>query len=109
VGILWEMPSESHFVFINIVFRYLAAWRVIVLPLLDAFMPDFILVSAGFDAARGHAMTLGGYEVSPKLFGYFTRSLLGYANGRIVLALEGGYDLPSICDSAEFCVKVGFL
>lgn len=79
------------------------------MPLLDAFAPDFVLVSAGFDAAKGHAMTLGGYEVSPKLFGYFTRTLLNYANGRVVLALEGGYDLPAICDSAEACVKVSFV
>jgi histone deacetylase 4/5 len=103
---------------------YLACWRVIVLPLLDSFCPDFILVSSGFDAARGHAMSLGGYdewnnliepilmfsyEVSPRLFGYFTRTLLSYAEGKVVLALEGGYDLPSICDSAESCVKVSQL
>ncbi|KAI6209614.1 Histone deacetylase 4 [Aphelenchoides besseyi] len=85
--------------------EYLAAWRVLVLPLLDAFCPDFILVSSGFDAAKGHALALGGYEVSPKLFGYFTRTLLSYADGKVVLALEGGYDLPSICDSAEACVR----
>lgn len=48
------------------------------------------------------------YEVSPKLFGYFTRTLLNYANGRVVLALEGGYDLTSISDSAEACVRVVF-
>ncbi|KAH7728092.1 CRE-HDA-4 protein [Aphelenchoides avenae] len=85
--------------------EYLAAWRVLVLPLLEAFKTDFILVSSGFDAARGHPAALGGYEVSPQLFGYFTRTLMSYANGRVVLALEGGYDLPSICDSAEECVK----
>uniref|UniRef100_A0A914Y316 histone deacetylase n=2 Tax=Panagrolaimus TaxID=55784 RepID=A0A914Y316_9BILA len=85
--------------------EYLAAWRVIVLPLLDSFKPDFIFVSAGFDAARGHSAALGGYELSPQIFGYFTRTLLNYANGRVVLSLEGGYDLASICDSAEECVK----
>lgn len=35
-----------------------------------------------------------------------TRQLMSLARGRIVLALEGGYDLPSICDSAEECVRV---
>ena len=40
--------------------EYLAAWRVLVQPLLDAFAPDFVLVSAGFDAAKGHAHALGG-------------------------------------------------
>lgn len=33
---------------------------------------------------------------------------MSFANGRLVLALEGGYDLPSICESAEECVKVFF-
>lgn len=40
------------------------------------------------------------------MFGYLTRTLMQFANGRVVLALEGGYDLSSICDSAEECVKV---
>ena len=39
-------------------------------------------------------------------YGYMTRELQKLAGGRLVLALEGGYDLPSICDSAETCVKV---
>uniref|UniRef100_A0A915LNX0 histone deacetylase n=1 Tax=Meloidogyne javanica TaxID=6303 RepID=A0A915LNX0_MELJA len=85
--------------------EYLAAWRVLVLPLLDAFKPEFVLVSAGFDATKGHAAALGGYNLTPKLFGYLTRTLRQFANGRVVLALEGGYDLSSICDAAEECVK----
>lgn len=39
-------------------------------------------------------------------FSLMTRQLQSLANGRLVLALEGGYDLPSICDSAEECVRV---
>ncbi|CAD5234865.1 unnamed protein product [Bursaphelenchus xylophilus] len=85
--------------------EYLAAWRVIVLPLLDSFRPEFILVSAGFDASRGHPQALGGYELSSKIFGYFTKSLMAYADGKIVLSLEGGYEINSICDAAEDCVK----
>ena len=49
---------------------------------------------------------LCSYEVSAALFGYLTSTLLEHAAGKVVLALEGGYDLPSICDSAEACVKV---
>lgn len=41
--------------------EYLAAWRVLVLPLLDSFKPDIILVSSGFDATKGHSSALGGY------------------------------------------------
>lgn len=46
------------------------------------------------------------YEISAEMFGFMTRQLLNFANGRVVLALEGGYDLASISDAAEQCVKV---
>ncbi|CAJ0609452.1 unnamed protein product [Cylicocyclus nassatus] len=85
---------------------YLAAWRVIVQPILEQFQPTFILVSAGFDACCGHPNALGGYKISAEMFGYMTRQLMGFAGGRVVLALEGGYDLASISDAAEQCVKV---
>lgn len=34
-----------------------------------------------------------------------TRELMSLAGGKIVLVLEGGYDIPSICDSAELSVR----
>ena len=40
------------------------------------------------------------------MFGFMTRQLMNFAGGRVVLALEGGYDLASISDAAEQCVKV---
>ncbi|KAI4465633.1 histone deacetylase [Holotrichia oblita] len=86
--------------------EYLAAFRSVVMPIALEFSPDIVLVSAGFDAAEGHSANLGGYRVSPACFGYMTRQLTQIARGRVVLALEGGYDLPSICDSAEECVRV---
>lgn len=86
--------------------EYLAAWRVVAMPILDRFQPDFILVSAGFDAANGHRAALGGYKLSASLFGYFTKSLVTrYANGKVVLILEGGYDLAVISEAAEQCVR----
>ncbi|CAG9836729.1 unnamed protein product [Diabrotica balteata] len=86
--------------------EYLAAFRSIVMPLARVFDPDIVLVSSGFDLTEGHPDPLGGYKVSPACFGYMTRQLMSLARGRIILALEGGYDLPSICDSAEECVRV---
>ncbi|XP_044750922.1 histone deacetylase 4 [Coccinella septempunctata] len=86
--------------------EYLAAFRSVVLPIAKEFCPDIILVSAGFDATDGHLPPLGGYRVTPACYGYMTRQLMQLCEGRVVLALEGGYDLPSICDSAEECVKV---
>ncbi|XP_052126042.1 histone deacetylase 4 isoform X3 [Frankliniella occidentalis] len=85
--------------------EYLAAFRTIVMPIAKEYAPDLILVSAGFDAAIGHAPPLGGYKVSPACFGYMTHQLLPLADGKVVLALEGGYDLPAICDSAQECVR----
>lgn len=75
------------------------------MPIARYFNPDIVLVSAGFDAASGHPAPLGGYLVSPACFGYMTRELMHLANGKVVLALEGGYDLPAICDSAQECVR----
>lgn len=85
--------------------EYIAAFRTIVMPIAKCFNPDIILVSAGFDAAVGHPPPLGGYLVSPACFGFMTRELMQLADGKVVLALEGGYDLPAICDSAQECVR----
>lgn len=85
--------------------EYLAAFRTIVMPIARNYNPDMVIVSAGFDAAAGHPPPLGGYVVSPACFGHLTKELMQLANGKIILALEGGYDLPAICDSAQECVK----
>lgn len=42
---------------------------------------------------------------SPAGFGYLTRQLMTLAEGRVVLALEGGHDLMAICDASEACVS----
>ncbi|XP_047351521.1 histone deacetylase 4 [Vespa velutina] len=85
--------------------EYLAAFRTIVMPIAKVFDPEIVLVSAGFDAAVGHPAPLGGYKVSPACFGRMTQQLLTLAGGKVVLALEGGYDLAAICDSAQECVR----
>ncbi|KAF5402978.1 Histone deacetylase [Paragonimus heterotremus] len=87
--------------------EYLAAFRLIVIPAALEFQPELVLVSAGFDAAPGHPTTLGGYDVSPAAFGWMTRLLCDQriANSRVVLALEGGYNLKSLCECSEACVR----
>nr|QSX72313.1 histone deacetylase 4 [Halisarca dujardinii] len=84
--------------------EYLAAFRSVVIPLAYEYKPDVILVSAGFNATEGHQHTLGGYSVSPQCFGHLTRLLMGVCNGRVILALEGGYELRTLCASAEACM-----
>ena len=38
-------------------------------------------------------------------YAQLTKQLMEVAGGRVVMALEGGYSLPSLCDAAEACVK----
>ncbi|XP_057193828.1 histone deacetylase 7 isoform X1 [Triplophysa rosa] len=84
--------------------EYLAAFRTIVMPIAREFSPNVVLVSAGFDAADGHSPALGGYKVSAKCFGFLTRKLMELAEGRVVLVLEGGFDLTTLCDASQACV-----
>jgi histone deacetylase 6 len=58
------------------------------MPIAYEFAPELVLVSAGFDAARGDP--LGGYNVTPYGFALMTYQLAALAGGRILLALEGG-------------------
>lgn len=72
------------------------------LPALDAFAPDLVLISAGFDA---HAEDpLGGLNLLEEDFVWITQALIDIANkhakGRIVSMLEGGYNLDALGRSA---------
>lgn len=83
------------------------AWGEVLLPALDAFAPDFIFISAGFD---GHADDpLGGFVLREADFAWVTAQLRGIARarcgGRIVSVLEGGYDLRALGASAAAHVK----
>jgi acetoin utilization deacetylase AcuC-like enzyme len=68
------------------------------LPRLEAFQPELILVSAGFDAHIEDDM--GGLRLFEKDFAWVTGEIKKiadqYAKGRIVSALEGGYALPAL-------------
>uniref|UniRef100_A0A3Q1CMW4 Protein deacetylase HDAC6 n=1 Tax=Amphiprion ocellaris TaxID=80972 RepID=A0A3Q1CMW4_AMPOC len=83
---------------------YLAAFHHIVMPIATEFNPSLVLVSAGFDAARGDP--LGGYHVTPEGYAHLTHMLMSLAGGRVLLILEGGYNLSSISDSMTMCTSV---
>nr|XP_034832425.1 histone deacetylase 4 isoform X1 [Maniola hyperantus] len=85
--------------------EYLAAFRSIIMPIAKEYDPEIVLVSCGFDAAGGHPAPLGGYHVSAACFAQMTRDLMQLANGKVVLSLEGGYDLAAMCDCAQECVR----
>ncbi|KIY50308.1 histone deacetylase complex protein [Fistulina hepatica ATCC 64428] len=83
---------------------YLHAFQRIVMPIGTEFAPELVIISSGFDAAEGD--TLGQCHVTPAGYSHMTHMLSGLANGRLVVALEGGYNLQSISDSALAVTKV---
>ncbi|KAM4020629.1 protein deacetylase HDAC6 [Anomaloglossus baeobatrachus] len=83
--------------------EYLLAFHRIVMPVAYEFSPHLVLVSAGFDAARGDP--LGGCRVSPEGYAHMTHLLMGLAGGKVVLVLEGGYNLTSISESMSMCTR----
>jgi histone deacetylase 6 len=83
--------------------EYLLGFNNIVLPIATEFQPQLVLISAGFDAAEGDP--LGGYKVTPGMYGYMTHQLSSLAEGRVVVALEGGYNLATISECATQCAK----
>lgn len=77
-------------------------------PAADAFKPDFVLISAGFDAAQGDL--LGRMKVTPEGYAALTRIVRDIAEkhcgGRLVSTLEGGYNLDALAASVEAHLRV---
>jgi acetoin utilization deacetylase AcuC-like enzyme len=73
-----------------------------VLPTIDAFAPDFLFISAGFDAHA--ADPLASLDLEAADFGWATAETAKLAArhcaGRLVSTLEGGYDLTALAASA---------
>jgi len=86
--------------------EYLNAYEF-VLKKIDKFKPQFILLSAGFDAHKDDP--LAQFQLESKDFYEITRRALKlsnlYCDGKIVSILEGGYDLLALKESTEMHVK----
>lgn len=84
-----------------------AAYEQRIIPALEAFVPDFIFISAGFDGHR--ADPLAQLQLDEDDFGWVTERLCALAtracNGRVVSTLEGGYDLRALGRSAVAHVR----
>jgi acetoin utilization deacetylase AcuC-like enzyme len=84
-----------------------AAWESRILPALDAFAPDFLLVSAGFDAHIKDP--LAQLRLVEKDFAWVSEQLLEAASrhtgGKLVSTLEGGYDLDALASSTSVHVE----
>jgi acetoin utilization deacetylase AcuC-like enzyme len=77
------------------------AMETVILPRIDDFKPDLIIISAGFDAHR--LDPLANLNLTEADFGWATGKLMEIAdrhsNGRILSVLEGGYDLEGLTRS----------
>jgi acetoin utilization deacetylase AcuC-like enzyme len=81
--------------------KFRAAFDNVILPQLQKFAPELIVISAGFDAHRRDP--LASLTLDAEDFGWVTRKLMDLADktagGRIVSVLEGGYDLQGLRES----------
>jgi acetoin utilization deacetylase AcuC-like enzyme len=81
--------------------KFRAAFENLILPQLQKFAPELIIISAGFDAHRRDP--LANINLDAEDFGWVTRKLMDVATssagGRVVSVLEGGYDLQGLKES----------
>lgn len=73
------------------------------LPVAKAFEPELVICSSGFDAAEGDP--LGGCHVSPQGYYNMIKQIQSLADGKVIVALEGGYDLTALQGGMVACVS----
>lgn len=87
--------------------EYIRVFEDVLIPALQDFSPEFILISAGFDAH--HLDPLANIYITAAGFGTLTDLVLGVAeevaSGNVVSALEGGYNLDGLSESVVEHVK----
>ncbi|MCA1958770.1 MAG: histone deacetylase [Nitrospira sp.] len=87
--------------------EYRTVFRKVLVPAADDFKPEFVIISAGFDAHRDDplasmALTEAGYaDLTDIVVGIAKR----HAQGRILSSLEGGYNLRALAASVEAHVQ----
>ena len=81
---------------------YRGAFERVIVPVLEEYRPELVLVSAGFDASARDP--LAEMTLTSEAFGWMGRALRRVADasagGRIAMVLEGGYDLVAL-ESAQ--------
>jgi acetoin utilization deacetylase AcuC-like enzyme len=85
---------------------YLVAFEEKVVPAIDSFQPEFVLISAGFDAHKDDP--LSNMQLSSKAYYHFTkliRTKERIYQGRIISILEGGYNLQTLGESVYYHLK----
>lgn len=80
--------------------EYAHAWEKLLMPVAREFAPELVLVSAGFDSAAGDECK---FMLSPRGYARLVRDLQTLAGGRVVVVLEGGYNIPAISHGLHAC------
>ncbi len=88
--------------------EYLDAYTGRIIPAIDDFEPEFILISAGFDAhmddpLSGTRLTTGAFAEMTR---YVKDAAIRHCDGRLVSLLEGGYNLDALAESVEAHLNV---
>ena len=88
--------------------EYALAFRALLEPIAEAFRPELILVSAGFDGHRDDP--LASMQLTEDGFAGLCASVRQlaetHADGRLALLLEGGYDLTALARSTRACLRI---
>ena len=89
-------------------FTFRTKFDEIILPRLDAYKPEILLISAGFDAH--YKDPLANIDLRTEDYEWITHKLCDiadkHADGRVISSLEGGYDLAALAESVAIHVKV---
>ena len=87
--------------------EYLDAFKNVIIPELENFLPEIILISAGFDAHNSDP--LSSIHLSDESYYQFTKMLLEvagkYCDNRIIALLEGGYDIDALAEGVSMVIK----
>ncbi len=83
------------------------AWDILLLPALERFAPELLIISAGFDAHKADPLAQLRLETAD--FAWLTGRLVEVArthcHGRVVSLLEGGYDLDALAEASAAHVR----
>jgi len=83
------------------------AWDILLLPALERFAPELLIISAGFDAHKADPLAQLRLETAD--FVWLTGRLMevarAHCGGRVVSVLEGGYDLDALAEASAAHVR----
>lgn len=84
---------------------YVSVFHHVLLPMLEQFQPELILISAGFDSGYYDVMMEFGQGVKAHGYGHMARLLSQICPGKILAILEGGYHPYNYTESASMMVR----